>query len=66
MAKLFQRDAVGGIAFLLADDFGIDLSRAHIFVGEHLTDGIDVSAVGYKQSGVGVAKTMERDFQSMP
>lgn len=33
---LFQRYAVGGVAFLLVDDFGVDLRCGDVFVGEHL------------------------------
>ena len=62
MVKLFKRDAVGCIAFLLADDFGVDLSRAYVFVGERLCDGVYVDAVGCKQCSVGVAQTVEGDF----
>lgn len=59
---LFQRDAIGGVAFLLVDDFGVDLRCGDVFVGEHLRYGVDVGAVGYQQGGVCVAQTVEGDF----
>jgi hypothetical protein len=33
---LFQRNAVGGVTFLLIYDFGVNLGRGDVFVGEHL------------------------------
>lgn len=56
--KLFQRDGIGCIAFLLIYHVGINLSGCHVFMRKHLTDGIDVSAVGYQQCSVSVAETV--------
>ena len=60
--KLFQRDGVGGVAFLLVNDFGIDLSRGHVFMRKHFADGVYICAVANQQSSIGMAEAMESDF----
>ena len=59
--KLFQRDGISGIALLLVYDLGVDLRRGHVFMRKHLADSVDVSAVGYQQCSISVARTMESD-----
>lgn len=34
--------------FFLIHDFGVDLSRGHVFVRKHLADSVDVRAIGYQ------------------
>lgn len=57
-----QRDAAGGVAFLLVYDFSVDLRCGDVFVGEHLRYGVDIGAVGYQQGYIGVAQAVQGDF----
>ena len=59
--KLFQRDGISGVAFLLVYDLGVDLRRGHVFMRKHLADCVDVSAVGNKECSVSVAESVESD-----
>ena len=60
--KLFQRDGISGIAFLLVYDLGVDLRRGHVFMRKHFADSVDVSAVGNKECSVSVAQAVKCDF----
>ena len=42
--RLFERDGVGGFALLLADHFGINLSRSDATVSKHLWHDIYINA----------------------
>jgi hypothetical protein len=59
---LFQADFADGVAFLLADKIGIDLSCGNILMCQHLRDRINVSSRSYLQGSIGMAKPVKRDW----
>ena len=60
LSNLLQRYPICGLAFLGADEVGIDLGCADALVGEHLRHCVDVRTQGDLQCGKGVAEAVER------
>ena len=61
---MFQRYPICGLAFLGADEVGIDLGGFDALVGEHLGDRINVCAECNLQSRKGVSEAVECDMLS--
>lgn len=49
--RLFERDGVGGFALILADYFGINLSRSDATVSKHLRHHIHIYTQRDKDGG---------------
>ena len=56
-----QRNTVGGVAFLLVDDFGVDLGRVEFLVSEQFLHRVDVCSEVKHYYGECVASAVERD-----
>lgn len=56
-----QFDCLGRFFLLRINDFGINLSGAHISMTKHFTDSINVSTSGKLQGRIRMPEAMEQD-----